>query len=54
VEETKRSLEGLAKPITVPLRPDFQESYFQGVLARMSNRSVSVSVVPRSGTPLAP
>jgi hypothetical protein len=54
VEETKRSLEGLAEPITVPLRPEYSETYFQGVLAQMSNRSVSVSVVPRSGSPLAP
>jgi len=54
VEETKRSLQGLADPIKVPLRPEYSESYFQGVLAQMSNRSVSVSVVPRSGTPLAP
>jgi hypothetical protein len=54
VEETKKSLQGLAEPITVPLRPEYKESYFQGVLAQMSNRSVTVNVVPRSGTPLAP
>jgi hypothetical protein len=54
VEETKKSLEGLATPITVPLRPEYNPTYFQGILNQMSNRSVSVNVVPRSGTPLAP
>jgi hypothetical protein len=54
VEETKAQLQGLAAPITVPLRPEYSPSYFQGVLAQMSGRSVSVNVVPRSGSPLAP
>jgi hypothetical protein len=54
VEETRKSLEGLAHPITVPLRPEYSETYFQGVLAQLSNRSVPVSLVPRSGVSLAP
>lgn len=54
VEQTKKELEGLATPIVVPLRPEYSESYFQGVLAQLSNRSVPVSLVPRSGGPLAP
>jgi predicted outer membrane protein len=54
VEETKKSLQGLATPITVPLRPEYSETYFQGVLAQLSNRSVPVSLVPRSGVSLAP
>jgi hypothetical protein len=54
IEQTKRDLETLPKEIVVPLRPEFSPSYFQGVLAQMSNRSVPVNLVPRTGTPLAP
>ena len=54
VEQTKRELEGLKTPIEVPLRPSYSPSYFQGVLAQMSGKSVPVNLVPRTGTPLAP
>jgi hypothetical protein len=54
IEETKAQLATMPKEIVIPLRPDFQESYFQGVLARMANRSVPVSLTPRTGVSLAP
>ena len=54
IEETKAQLQTLPKEIVIPLRPEYSETYFQGVLSQLSNRSVSVNVVPRSGVSLAP
>ena len=54
IEETKAALQTLPKEIVIPLRPEYSPTYFQGILAQMSNRSVPVNVVPRGGGPLAP
>lgn len=51
-EEVRKKLDGLAAPVRIPLRPDFDDNSFQGMLAKIRNTSVSVNVTPRSGTPL--
>jgi hypothetical protein len=54
VEETKKELAGLATPIDVPLRPTYSPTYFQGILAQMSNKSVPVNLVARPGQGVTP
>lgn len=53
--EVRGALDRLSRPVSVWLKPEAPtETYFQGVLAQLSNRNVPVNLVPRAGGPAAP
>jgi hypothetical protein len=54
IEQTKQELSTLPKEIVIPLRPDYNPTYFQGILAQMSNHEVPVMLRPRVGSAVTP
>lgn len=54
VDEVRRLLREIGQPMDVPLRPTYSPTYFQSVLAQMSNHEVPVMLKPRLGQGATP